>query len=170
MRSRKELFLHSLECCLGICFLSCENTIITLSWALKQVITQVHTLISMCVQCFWHLLASNSWHHTLFFREEFLCLTNILFTIQPKLLDLLILWQSSGKCSGIYTGCSHFRTYLYSQKAFLKLSYIPPRCQYMLPCCGRLSSHLGKHYTLNWDLQYIWLVYCLKVICYKFVS
>ena len=99
MHSHNELFLCSLECYLGIyfprCFATREiNTKITPSCVLKQFVIWVHTLFSMCVQCFRHLLASNSWHHTLFFRDEFLCLTKILFTIQPKALTLVDFYDS----------------------------------------------------------------------------
>ena len=52
MYSRHELFLRSLECYFGIYFPRCfatreRNTKITLSWALKQFVTWVHTLFSI---------------------------------------------------------------------------------------------------------------------------
>ena len=52
MYSRDELFLCSLECYFCVyfprCFATREiNTKITLSWALKQFVTQVHTLFSI---------------------------------------------------------------------------------------------------------------------------
>ena len=52
MYSRDELFLHSLKCYFGVYFPHCYatreiNTKITLSWALKQFITWIHTLFSM---------------------------------------------------------------------------------------------------------------------------
>ena len=52
MYSREELFLRSLECYFGVYFPRCfatreKNTKITLSWALKQFVTRVHTLFSI---------------------------------------------------------------------------------------------------------------------------
>ena len=52
MYSRDELFLLSLECYICVyfprCFATQEiNTKITLSWALKQFVTRVHTLFSI---------------------------------------------------------------------------------------------------------------------------
>ena len=52
MYSRDELFLSSLKCYFGVyfphCFATREiNTKITLLWALKQFITQLHTLFSI---------------------------------------------------------------------------------------------------------------------------
>ena len=60
MYSRDELFLHSLECYFGVyfprCFTTWEiNTKITLSWALKQFITRVHTLFSIYMTIYLNL-------------------------------------------------------------------------------------------------------------------
>ena len=61
MYSCDELFLHSLECYFCVYFPRCLatqeiNTKITLSWVVKQFITQVHTLssISNRIECCWY--------------------------------------------------------------------------------------------------------------------
>ena len=61
MYCRDELFLRSLECYFGVyfprCFVTQEiNNKITLSWALKQLVTRVRALFSIPVLCMdWHV-------------------------------------------------------------------------------------------------------------------
>ena len=79
MHSRDEPFLRSLECYFGIyfprCFATREiNTKITLSWALKRLVTRVHTLYSMNKTGFCYPTGTKEKAHQRL-KAHFICIT-----------------------------------------------------------------------------------------------